>query len=84
MTSNRKTAANTFAGLKTSMASANIRRAVALISTSYKERGVKEKLAKPVRGSLGINWCLLSFVTGVGYVEKGQLKRDQLCSYGLL
>ena len=60
------------------MASANIRRAVALISTSYKERGVKEKPAKPVRKLLGISRRLLSFVTGVGYVEKGQLKRDQL------
>jgi hypothetical protein len=60
------------------MASANIKRAVAPISTSKIERYVKEKLQKAVRRSLGINWCLLSFVAGVGYVEKGQLKRDQL------
>ena len=60
------------------MASANIKRAVAPISTSKIERGVKEKLAKPVRKLLGISRRLLSFVTGVGYVEKGQLKRDQL------
>ena len=51
------------------------------ISTPKKERGVKEKLAKPVRRSLGISRRLLSFVAGVGYAEKGQLKRDQL--YGL-
>jgi hypothetical protein len=63
------------------MASANIKRAVAPISTSKIERYVKEKPRKAVRRSLGINWCLLSFVAGVGYVEKGQLKVDQL--YGL-
>jgi len=77
MTSSRTTAANTFAGLRTSMARANIKRAVAPISTSKIERYVKEKPAKPVRRSLGINLCLQSFVAGVGYVEKGQLKRDQ-------
>ena len=60
------------------MASANIKRAVAPISTSKIERYVKEKLQKAVRRSLGIGRRLLSFVTGVGYVEKGQLKVDQL------
>ena len=52
------------------MASANIKRAVAPISTSKIERYVKEKLAKPVRGSVGINRGLLRFVDEVGYVEK--------------
>ena len=59
------------------MASANIKRAVAPISTSKIERYVKEKLQKAVRRLLGINWCLLSFVAGIGCVEKGQLNLSQ-------
>ena len=60
------------------MASANIKRAVAPISTSKIERYVKEKLQKAVRRSLGVSRRLLSFVVRFGNVKKGQLKKYQL------
>ncbi|MCP4125401.1 MAG: hypothetical protein GY751_27010 [Bacteroidetes bacterium] len=54
-----------------------MRRMVAPISTSRVGLWVKEKPWFTVQKLLGINWCLLSFVAGVGYVEKEQLKVDQ-------